>query len=245
MGSALDIQMRVIPSKIANPWMRAHHYSHTIVKQGYVHFGFFLHGHLHGAMSFGDPLDRSKVLPLVEGSPYNSVIELNRMAFDDTMPRNSESHGISMALKALRRKAPQIKWIISFADACQCGDGTIYRAANFLLTGIKKNENILMLPNGEILHKMKLESHPTTPRKELGGKCYFDVTHGKYNINTYIEYTGAKRLTGYQLRYIYFLDKRWRKRLTVPVLDYDEIDKLGAGMYKGERITRAERRKNA
>lgn len=43
------------------------------------------------------------------------------------------------------------------------------------------------------------------------------------------------------LRYIYFLDPSYRARLLVPEIPFTEIDKAGAGMYKGERITRAER----
>ena len=43
-----------------------------------------------------------------------------------------------MSIKLLRKYAPQIKWIVSFADACSCGDGTIYRASNFVLTASRK-----------------------------------------------------------------------------------------------------------
>lgn len=50
-----------------------------------------------------------------------------------------------------------------------------------------------------------------------------------------------QKLEGYQLRYIYFIDKSYRKRLTVPEIPFTEIDKLGAGMYKGEKVTREER----
>ena len=53
--------------------------------------------------------------------------------------------------------------------------------------------------------------------------------------------SGAKILEGHQLRYIYFIDKAYRKRLAVPEIPFSEIDKYGAGMYKGEKITRAER----
>lgn len=48
-------------------------------------------------------------------------------------------------------------------------------------------------------------------------------------------------LPGYMFRYIYFIDKTWRNRLTVPVLPFSKIDELHAGMYKGEKITQAER----
>ena len=42
-------------------------------------------------------------------------------------------------------------------------------------------------------------------------------------------------------RYIYFIDKSCRERLTVPIIPFSKIDEIGAGMYKGERITMAER----
>lgn len=48
-------------------------------------------------------------------------------------------------------------------------------------------------------------------------------------------------LEGFQLRYVYFLDKSYRKRLTVPELPFSAIDEAGAGMYKGEKILRSER----
>ena len=45
------------------------------------------------------------------------------------------------------------------------------------------------------------------------------------------------------LRYVYFLDPACRARLQVPIIPFTKIDELGAGMYKGENITRAERHK--
>lgn len=40
---------------------------------------------------------------------------------------------------------------------------------------------------------------------------------------------------------MYFIDKSCRAKLTVPILPFSKIDELGAGMYKGENITQAER----
>jgi hypothetical protein len=45
---------------------------------------------------------------------------------------------------------------------------------------------------------------------------------------------GWKPKAGFQLRYIYFLDPTARARLTVPILPFSEIDRRGAGMYKGK-----------
>lgn len=52
---------------------------------------------------------------------------------------------------------------------------------------------------------------------------------------------GGVKIQGFQLRYVYFLDKRSRKKLTVPELPFSMIDELGAGMYKGENIAREQR----
>lgn len=236
MGKALDIQLRVIPSKIANDFIRKHHYSGKVVNNSKLHFGVFYNDSLHGVMSFGPPLDKSKMLGLVEGTKWNGVLELNRMAFDDVLPRNSESRAISIACKLIKKNAPEVKWIISFADGCSCGDGTIYRASGFILTGIKKNKAIALLPNGEKIHEMVLKSSPASPRRELGGASFFDVTEGSYNFRKYCEAANATILEGYQLRYIKFLDPSYRDRLTVPEIPYSKIDEIGARMYKGEKL---------
>lgn len=241
MGRAKEIIVKVIPSKIANPFIKSHHYSGKVVNNSCLHFGAFLDGRLHGVMSYGPSLDKSKILGLVDGTGWNDFLELNRMAFDDYLPRNSESYCIAKSIKLIKKNAPHIKWIISFADGCSCGDGTIYRASNFVLTDIKKNYNLVQLPSGEKIHKMTLESNPKSPRPELGGRCYYDVTGGKFDFKKYVKAVDGTILEGYQLRYIYFIDPKYRKKLTVPEIPFSKIDEMGAGMYKGKKITQAER----
>ena len=178
MASAKDIQLRVIPANIANQFVRKHHYSGKVVNNSCLHFGAFLNGRLHGVMSYGPSLDKRKIIGLVEGTPWSGFLELNRMAFDPVLPRNSESRCIAISLKMIKKQAPQVKWVISFADGCSCGDGAIYRASGFLLTGIKENKNIALMPDGTKLHKMTLESNPLKPLPQIGGRSYFDVTGG-------------------------------------------------------------------
>ena len=133
MGRAKEIVMRVIPTKVATPFMKAHHYSGKVVNNSTLHFGVFLDGNLHGVMSYGPSLDKSKIIGLVKDTGWNEFLELNRMAFDSVLPRNSESRAISLSIRLLKKYAPHVKWIVSFADACSCGDGAIYRASNFVL----------------------------------------------------------------------------------------------------------------
>lgn len=192
MGRAKEIVIKVIPARIAVPFIRSHHYSGKAVNNSCLHFGCWLDGVLHGVLSYGPSLDKSKILPLVEGTGWNDYLELNRMAFDDYLPRNSESYCIGKTIRMIHKNAPNVKWIISFADACSCGDGTIYRASNFVLTGITPNRNLCLLPSGEKIHKMVLESNPTKPRKELKGKSYYDITGGRYLFKKYVDYVGGE-----------------------------------------------------
>ena len=200
MGRAKDVIIKVIPASIANEFIKKHHYSGKVVNNSSLHFGAFLDGALHGVMSYGPSMDKSKLIGLVEGTGWNEFLELNRMAFDEYLPRNSESRCISQSIRLIKKNAPQIKWIVSFADGCSCGDGTIYRASNFVLTQIKENSQLLELPSGEVIHVLTLQSSPHKKRPELGGKSLFEISGGKYSTTEYCQITGAKPKTGYQLR---------------------------------------------
>lgn len=46
---------------------------------------------------------------------------------------------------------------------------------------------------------------------------------------------GGEVLIGFQLKYIYLIDKTCK--LTVPEIPFSKIDEIGAGMYKGEKIS--------
>ena len=166
MGRAKEIELKVIPSKIGAPFIISHHYSKKNVSNSSLYFGAFLDGDLHGVMSFGPSMDKRKLQGLVSGTGFYEFLELNRMAFDDYLPRNSESYCISKALKLIKQNAPHIKWVVSFADGCFCGDGTIYRASNFVLTGIKKNTDMILLPDGTKIHKLALHTTGHIARKE-------------------------------------------------------------------------------
>jgi len=216
MGRAKDIVLKVIPSKTANEFVKRYHYSGKVVQNSTLHLGAFLNGKLGGVMQYGNPIDKRKVLPLVStdnksiNAKWNEMLELNRMAFSPILPRNSESRCISVSIRLIRKHAPQVKWILSFADGTQCGDGTIYRASGFHLTQIGKNSTIVKLPNGQIL-----------------------ASHGTSKV----DFTGAQRLPGFQLRYIYLISPD--AKLAVPSIPFSKIQEMGASMYKGKSAREA------
>ena len=142
MVSAKDIIVKPITAQAANALVKRVHYSGKVVNNSTLHFGAYLNDKLEGVMSFGSPLDKRKVLPLVSGTTWTGMLELNRMAFSDRLPRNSESRCMAVAFRLIKKHYPHIEWVLSFSDGTQCGDGTIYRASGFVLTGIKQNSSL-------------------------------------------------------------------------------------------------------
>lgn len=213
--SVKDIIIKRIDATSANAFIRANHYSGKVVPNSQLHFGAFLGGRLHGVMSFGPSTMKRLMIGLVKGTKWNEFIELNRMAFDSYLPKNSESRSIAIALRLIKKNCPQIKWVLSFADGCQCGDGTIYRASGFVLTQIKKNIGL---------------------RMDEKGNVYSRVTVTAHRPNDIKDFYSWKALDGYQLRYIYFIDREKIKDLTVPIIPFERIREVGAAMYKGKKI---------
>lgn len=238
MGEAKDIVLRPIPAKDANELVKRVHYSGKVVQNSQLHIGVFYRGKLEGAMQFGPSLDKRKIQGLVSGTQWHEFIELNRMAFSDTLPRNSESRALSIAMKLLRKHAPQIKWVVTFADGTQCGDGTIYRAAGFVLTGIKENNQIVEFPDGYRETRAELTGTSWATIRKVAEHYGANITGGA-SLKPFID-VGAKSVPGHMLRYIYFIDPSYRTRLTVPELPYSEIERRGAGMYKGQPRGRGE-----
>lgn len=220
MGRAKEVIVKVIPAKIANEFVKKHHYSKSYVQNSVLHFGCFLDNKLHGVLQYGNSIDKRNCIGFVDtglsiNKGWNTFLELNRMAFDNYLPKYSESRCISITLRLIKKHAPQIKWVLSYADGTQCGDGTIYRASGFKLCGINKNSTIYELQDGRSKAK-----------------------HGTSKA----DFTGAKVKPGFQLRYIYLIDKSCK--ITLPIIPFDKIDELGAGMYKGEKISLQDRKKN-
>ena len=214
MGRAKEIRVKVIPAKVANAFVKKHHYSGKVVPNSKLHFGAFLDGKLHGVLSYGPSINKKGTINLVEGTGWNEFIELNRMAFDDYLPKYSESRCIAISIRLIKKNAPHIKWVISFADGTQCGDGTIYRASGFKLVGIAENTALRVNPDtGEAMHVIQA-----------------------HHLKMSSEFRKWKPFEGYQMKYVYLIDKSCV--LTKPEIPFSEIDARGAGMYKGEKITK-------
>jgi hypothetical protein len=228
LGDAKRIVVAPVDRKAADACVERWHYSGRTYTKSRLHLGVWFDGELFGAMQFGPPLQTSHLVGLVRDTKWNGFIELNRMAFSERLPRNSESRALSVAMRMMRQHAPHVEWCVSFADGTQCGDGAIYRASGFLLTGIKRNTSLWRTPKGDVVSDVGVRTSERL-RRSIG-------TDGSTQS---LRAAGCSPLAGFQLRYVYPIAHDVRERLTVPVLPYSAIDAAGARMYRGERLSRA------
>ena len=198
-----DIKLKVIPSKLANEFVKQYHYSGKVVPNSKLHFGAFYNNVLHGVMSYGTSINKKGTINLVKNTGWNNVL-----------PKNSESRCIAISVKLIKKNAPHIDWIISFADCTQCGDGTIYRASGFSLVGIAKNTALRINP-------------------KTNEKMHIIQAHHKKMSHLFKKW---KPIEGYQLKYVYFIDKEKKKDLAVPIIPFSKIKEMGIGMYKGKKL---------
>ena len=250
MSRAKDLIVMPVSAKDASLLVKKVHYSGKVVQNSQLHLGVFLNGKMEGAMQFGPSLDKRRMQGLVANTKWNGFIELNRMAFSDALPRNSESRALSVAFRMIKKAYPHIEWIVSFSDGAQCGDGTIYRASGFVLTGIKKNNSIWEAPSGESFSRTSLTDHSSINQKNKAKMVISrtTVTKGAHamsqgggaSMRLYKD-AGFKPIEGFQIRYVKFLNEDAINRLTVPILPFSKIDEMGAGMYRGEKITRTKK----
>lgn len=236
MPSARDIELVLIDAKMARDCTERWHYSKRSVSNSLVHFGVKYGGRIGGVLSYGSPMDKRKVLGLVNGTAWDGMLELNRMALGPSLPRNSESRSLAISARILRSKYPNLEWLLSFADGVQCGDGTIYRAAGWKLTGIKKSDQIWQDAKKKLWIRMSVTEAGSKSRAEAlkSVEKYSPELHRQSTMRPFIE-AGWSLLPGYMFRYMLPLRPGVVERFTVPVLPFSKIDELGARMYRGSR----------
>ena len=120
-------------------------------------------GHMGGGISIcysAKSVDGLLLGGMVVGKPrhagrYKGLLEIRRMALLDICPKNSESRFLSVAIRLLKRKFPDYCGVLSYADETVGHQGTIYKAANFCLTG-KTSPSLHVWWHGKRYHPRSL-----------------------------------------------------------------------------------------
>ena len=237
MSKVKDIRVKLISKKEADKVVKAYHYSGKVTQNSQLSFGFFIDDVLMGAAQFGPSIDKRRMGKSL-GIGMNESIELNRLAISDKLGKNTESRVLGVCLRMIRKEYPFIRCVVSFADACQCGDGTIYRASNFKLESYKVNNSLLELKGEAYCFVKKYIKNAT---RIMAQKALDNIRceNGKF-LGSEAKKRGAKPIKGYQMKYIYYFDKELQKKHKN--INFKDIPE-GLKMYKGKKITLAERQR--
>lgn len=138
MSDLREVDLRIGPCtrRAAEYAVKTWHYSRRMPVGKLMHFGVWERGRFVGAVVFGRgasaPFYRSWSLQQTE------ACELVRVALlDRSVGRETETtRVVAIALRELRRHAPNIHVVFSFADLDQGHEGVIYRAGNWRHAGI-------------------------------------------------------------------------------------------------------------
>lgn len=199
------LDLRPIPFAVARAILEEHHYLHSFPAGTRLTFGVFAGGRLAGAVTLGvGPINGHR---LVAGAAPTDMLTLTRFWLADALPFNSESRVLGLLLRALRQHT-SVRFLLSYADPAAGHVGTIYQAANWLYTGVSAAMPLLDLGDGVARHSRSIGS-------ALG-------THGKAHLRGHgIPVQEVPAVPKH--RYVLFVDRRWRSRLTVPVLPYPRL----------------------
>lgn len=198
-----SFQVKEVDRIIANELIKRHHYSGVTYAGSYIHLGVFSGGKRLGILQFGAAMNPASQASVVAGTEQDEYLELNRMWLDDSLPRNSESRAMSFALSFIKRKFPKVAWVQSFADE-RCGrHGVVYQACNFIYCG--EHTSTFWEIDGEMYHNSLMTRDPSlTPKARLVQDAKDRATPHKLR----------------QFRYLYFLKRKFRPRLLLPVKPY-------------------------
>lgn len=151
-----------------DPFIKKYHYSHT--RPGGADFSFALDwgGKLSGAILFGYMAGNPRGMQVFnEISDPASYRELMRLVLLDEVPFNSESRFIGWALRWLRDNT-ELLGLVSFADPYHQHTGGVYRATNWIYTGLQKPDRPRMIINGIDVHpRMLLDRYGTSSKPKL------------------------------------------------------------------------------
>lgn len=126
-------------SSKANRFTAYYHYSGVGFKKARLNLGIFrktdkrLVGVLQWGCSFQDGirLDRYVKEPITK----DEYLELNRFCMADSEGKNAESQAISLGIKWIKQKRPDIKLLVSYAGRKEGNYGYIYQATNWEYLG--------------------------------------------------------------------------------------------------------------
>ena len=166
-SGSIPISPHQLLLKVIQPWIacqlnkRWHsrlpriHWSNVVRNTHHLCYGIYFEELAIGVAIWTSPVAQNRF------KDGKRMLELRRLALSDKCPKNSASRVISIMVKHIRKKFPEITRLISYQDTF-IHAGTIYKASNWKQAGTTKfitweNRNKTHNPDQTIADKIRWE----------------------------------------------------------------------------------------
>lgn len=204
------MEIREVPEERAERFILEYHYMKYLPQLNDFFLGGYIDDELAAVMSLGWGVrPRHTIQKLFPSLGVDDYRAIGRLCAVEELPKNTESHFISRAIKHLQREH-DFDVLFTWADGMLGKPGTIYQASNFWYAGHIWTDTYLT-DGGEKVHPRQTN--------RIGGRPSWQELQ-ELNWSHY---------RGMQLRYIYFLNAEKQDAL----LDEAEVD-MQRGDYPKE-----------
>ena len=136
-----------------------------------------------GVVTYSIPTSPQIIRSVVEERWSGYVLELSRLALDESAGRNAASILVGRSL----REIPRPKLIVSYADTDAGHVGYVYQATNFMYCGVGPGTHHIRLKTGETIHPRsitasRVSSSPKTWARENGHEVVETAGKHRYAI---------------------------------------------------------------
>lgn len=199
--------VRPIDRKRARVLCEAHPHARTLPNTSKYYMAAYIGGKIAGLAVWGYgimPRHTPKHL-FGDAGEFDDYLELCRYFVYDWCPPNTASRFLAFTHRMIKKYAPGIKWLYTYAAGFQGMVGTIYQAANYDYIGRVLCNSFVHIPGRGLVHNIPLYLR-------YGRHINGSNPKSLRRLREFIP--GAVRWNGYNFRYIYWLcSKREKARL--------------------------------
>jgi len=188
------------------PFILDIHYAHRMPSISFS-FGLFYKEELVGVITYGKPASSALQKGIAGEKNSRLVYELNRLVLKNNK-KNEASFLISQSFKLL----PKPLILVSYADTEQGHIGTVYKATNWINTGLSAKRTDWKIKGLEHLHGQ------TIADKSRGVKNRAKYMRDLYGDNFYLKERSRKH------RFIMILGNKKEKKVLLKQLKYSPVE---------------------
>lgn len=198
--------VRPVNRSVAREMCEAHPHAKTLPNTSKYYMVAYIDGKPAGLAVWGYgimPRQTPKHL-FGDAGHLDDYLELCRFFVYDWCPKNTASQFLSITHRIIKKYAPWIKWLYTYAAGFQGMVGGIYKAANYEYMGRVLCNSFIYIPDVGLVHNIPLWLRY--------GSIGSSSNTGLKRFQKYVP--GAKRWCGYNFRYIFWLcDAQEKARL--------------------------------